>query len=250
MRDERDPLADRDREAPPPLPAAPGGCGRVAKGCGCAALVVLLAAAAVGTWVALSWRQWAVAAVRQVTEAALDETPLPADQRRRILATVDGLGEEFTAGRIGVEQMARVAEELTTGPVVPLAFLAAIDGTYLRGSGLPDGERAAARRMLERAARGVATGTIEPEEALELLQPLLERDGDDADSFRFRKRLSDDELRGFVAEVRRRVEAAGVPDEPFEVDVAAEVEAAVGRALGRGAGGGRPKAAAERSPEG
>lgn len=214
-------------------PRESGGCARVAKGCGCVAGVLVLLLVAAGTWVAFSWRHWAVFAVRTVAETALADAPLPEDQRRRILTAVDGLGAEFTAGRIGIEQMGSVCEELVQGPVMPLAFLAAIDARFVRGSGLPEEERAAARRTLERAARGVVDGTIEPEQAFDLLQPLLEQDRDDPDSFRLRDRLADDELRGFVATVRERVDAAGVPDEPFEVDVAAEVEAAISRVLGR-----------------
>lgn len=228
----RDAFGDRGADSPPPLPAEPSGCARVAKGCGCAAAVMLLVLVALGTWVAFSWRTWAVSLTRQVAEAALDSAPLEADDRRRILAAIDRLGAEFKAGRVSIEQMGHVFEEIAEGPVMPLAFLVAIDAKYLQSSGLPDEEKAAARRTLERAARGVATRAIDPAEAIGLLDPLFEREPGDADSYRLRERLTDAEIREFVDRVRERVEAAGVPDEPFDVDVAAEVEAAVARALG------------------
>lgn len=229
-RDEFDDPASNGRQA---VADEPSGCARLAKGCGCAAAVMLVVLIAFGTWVAFSWRSWAVFFLQQGMQTALDAAPLEADDKRRILAVVDRLGDEFKAGTVTVEQMGRVIEEIATGPIVPLAFLIAIDTNYLQPSGLADEERAAARRLLERAARGVTTRAIAPEEATRLVEPLFEEVPGETDSRRLRKRLTDAELRDFIARVRERVEAAGVPDERFEVDVAAEAEAAVARALGR-----------------
>lgn len=229
-----DPFAANERGSVDP--DEPSGCGRVAKGCGCVVVVALLLVVMLGAWIAVSWRSWAAFAGRRAADAMLAAAPLADADRVRIRAAVDRLGDEFTAGRITVEQMGRVAEEVARGPLLPLAVLMAIDLKYLQPSGLPPEERTAGRRLLERAARGLTTGVIEPEVAADLLEPVVEPApdaADDVDSFALKEKLTDAELREFLRRVRERVDALGIPDEPFAVDVATEVEAAIHRALGR-----------------
>lgn len=214
-----------------------GGCGQVAKGCGCAAFVALAVLLAFGIWISLSWKQWAVFLGRQMAEQAIAAAPMDPADRERILAALDTLGAEFAAGRISVEEMGDVLGGLVEGPVLPMAMVIAADAKYIRPSGLPADEKAAGRRTLERAARGVATELISKDDAAEIMKPVMEPDEADADdgaeSYRLKEKLSDAELREFLAAAKARLDLAGVPDEAYAVDIAGEIEKAIAKARGK-----------------
>lgn len=215
-------------------PPEPDGCARTAWGCGIVAAVVFLALLAVTIWVALSWKRWVVNTARQVAVDVVDRMPLEPDDRRRILAALDRVGDAFVAGRIDGDGLGRVLSGIVEGPLLPLAIVKAAELKYVARSGLPPDEQEAARRTLERAGRGLVERTLGPEDFEELTAPIMEPDPrapPEDDRRRLKERLTDDELRGFLARLKARIDEAGVPDEPWVVDVAAEVEKAVERGL-------------------
>jgi hypothetical protein len=215
-------------------PPEPDGCARAAWGCGIIAAVVFLALLAVTIWVALSWKRWVVNTARQVAVDVVDRMPLEPDDRRRILAALDRVGDAFVAGRIDGEGLGRLLSGVVDGPLLPLAIVKAADAKYVARSGLLPDEQQAARRTLERAGRGLVQTGLGPEDFEELSTPIMEpgpRAPPGDDRWRLKERLTDDELRGFLARLKARIDEAGVPDEPWVVDVAAEVEKVVERGL-------------------
>lgn len=225
--------APRHRDEPPSSADEPprSGCSQVAKGCGCVVLVLLLAALVGGVWIAMSWKRLAVGVGRRIAAEAIAAAPLPEADRRRILARLDQVGEDFAAGRIDVEQLGRIFEAIAEGPLMPLALVTAADAKYVQPSGLDLAEKRAGRRILERLARAVVTEKVEDADAEAIMRPVMTPNSDGG--FTLKESLTDAELREFLAGAKAKVDELGIPDQGFEVNVAAELDRAIDTALGR-----------------
>lgn len=221
-----------DDETQQPEEPRRGGCSQVAKGCGCVLLVLLLAVIAGGVWLAMSWKRLAVNVGKQIAQQVVADAPLAEADRRRILAVVDKVGNDFATGRIDLEKMERIMEAIVEGPLLPLAMVVAADAKYLQPSGLERDEKLAGRRTIERLARAVVAEKIQGDEAEAIMRPVLQPD-EDGDGWTLKERLSDDELRTFLRTAKAKVDELGIVDEPFDVDVAGELEKAIDKAVGR-----------------
>lgn len=146
---------------------------------GCAALLVIVVLAmAAGFWVALSWRGWAAEASRRTFAALIEKTGLPDEQKQGMIAHVDALTAEFEAGTVSLQDMAAVVEQVSRSPIIPAAVVAAMHEGYVRQSALSDEEKAEAKVVLRRYARGVYEKSI-PESAIgPTLEPISAPRGD------------------------------------------------------------------------
>lgn len=215
----------------PPAGPPPGGCGMIFRGCGCLLIVLLVAAIAVGVWVVYSWRSIAANVGHQIAVNAITAAELPEGDRRRILEWLDQIREDFAEGRIDVGQLGRMVEAIAEGWFVPLAMIAAADAKYVQTSGLDRDEKLAGRRTLERLAQAIVTQKIGPQDAETLLAPVLETK--EVGTSTLKEKVTDAELREFLAGAKERVDAIGIPDQPFTVNVADEFDKAINQALGK-----------------
>ena len=220
--------ADEFHDGYPPPQSSGGGCLK-ALGIGCGVVVVLLIVAVVV--VVWNFKRWATNIGRTAIVQTVEASKLPVDQKRRIIARVDQVAEDYKAGRITDQQLGRVVEEIQQSPLLPLGAVYFARQQYIDPSGLPADEKEDARLQLERFARGVYEGTIKEEAIDEVVEP-ISKPGT-GDQIELKERATDDEIRRMVAAAQRHADEAEVPVERFEVNVADELELAIDRALGR-----------------
>lgn len=223
----RETFATEERE-PTPV-QGPSGCRGFAMGCGCAILGLLVVLIGVGAWVAISWKGWAAGFAKQAAAEAVARSSLSPEDKARVVKRINSLADDFQAGRLTTEQAKRVFEEITNSPLLPIALVMAADEQYVKPSGLTDEEKETARRALQRLARGAFEKTIGEREINEVMQPLMDRQPDG--SQRLKNRLTDEELKAFIENAKAKADTVGVPDEPFDVNIADELDNAIDRAL-------------------
>ena len=101
---------------------------------------------------------------------------------------------------------------------------------YINPSDLSDEEKADALLTLQRFARGVFEKSI-PQKALdEITAPIKVGPVGQQE---LKETITTDELKALIEAARARADEAGVPNEPFEVNIADEIDKAIDAALGK-----------------
>jgi len=221
-------------------------------------LVILIILGGIGAWyVASNWRGWAADGAKTVVQEVLKEASLPDEQKTAIMTEVNALANDFEAGKVSLQQMTYVFEEIAESPIIPATVIGVMQQEYVAPSELTTEEKADAKLALRRLARGVYEEKIEPERVAHITDPIAAQQGEQAAiNFEIEGRrytlarpedVSTDELKDFLSRARAAADEAGIPPDPDEIDVAREVREAIGRGLTRtpGSAGGTPTAPAE-----
>ena len=222
--DSLDTLQRDDSSAPPP-----SGCRNFALGCGCAAGALLLVVVAIGAWIAMNWKTVVADGAKKVAADAVAKSKLSADDKDRVLKRINQLADDFKGGKVSTEQLAKVMEQIAKSPLLPLGLLMAADEMYVKPSGLSDDDKEAGRRTLQRFARGAFEKSIPDSDLKDVMKLLTEKQPDGND--KLKERLTDVELQAFLKKAQEKADAANVPDEPFEVSIADELDKAIDKVL-------------------
>lgn len=231
--DEQDRAQDQDsydaNERFDPRPPQSSGCRNFALGCGCAASSLILVLAGLGVWLAMNWKNWMADIGKQVAADSVARSSLPAEDKARILKRINQLADDFKSGKVSTEQIGSVMEQIAQSPLLPLGLVMAADEKYVKPSGLSAEEQEAARRTLQRLARGAFEKSIPEHDVQEVMQFVMQKQPDG--NQQLKERLTDDELKAFLEKAKEKADAANIPDEPFEVNIADELEKAIDKAL-------------------
>ena len=220
-------------EPPEEVPEKKGmsGCAMVGIGCGIGALLLVIVAVIVAWWVSRNIREFGTDIAVSAMKEGLQELDVPEDQRQRMHARIDDVGQQFKDGKLDLQQVGSIFEKLSEGPLLPAGVSLFVKRAYVRDSGLSEEEKSAADISVQRFARGVIDKSI-PEGTRESVFDLISTK--DAQGKReFKKALTDDELREFLAAVTKAADEAAVPDKVPEINFADEFDKAVDEALGQ-----------------
>ena len=205
------------------------GCRNIAIGCGCLTVLLVVVGISVGLWVQQNWKGLAADAAKMVAQQAVQEAEMPAADKQRVLDRLNRLADDFKSGKISTEQMVRVFEEVAQSPLFPIAMVMFAEKQYVGPSGLTAEEKQAAKRTLQRLARGSFEKSISSEK-LEEVMSLIQIDQGNGQK-KMKEKLTDDELKTFLARAQQVADEAAVPDEPFEVNIPDELDKAIDDAL-------------------
>lgn len=219
--------------SPPPYAKPPRGTNwtPILLGCGAVALLVLLLCGGLIWYAVSNVKSIAANAARDALVRMIRSTELSAEDKQELITEIDRVVEEYKAGEITLEQIGRIVEELEQSPLLGAAVIFFAETKYVQPSGLSDEEKAEARRTLQRVARGIHEGQLKMEQ-LEAPMQHIQRTGPDGQQ-ELKEKLTDEELRQFLAELKQLADEAQVPDEPFEVDIGQAFKEAVDRALAK-----------------
>jgi len=200
---------------------------------GCLAVlgIVLVLAIVGGIIVFMNWRSWAASGTETLMTAVVEETQLPADQKRRIKAQVSQVTDAFRAGDLRLEEIGEVAQALESHPILPVGMLEFIETDKIVSSSLSVEEKAAGALAVQRLQRAMLDKTMTLADLEPLLEPIsqLDQQGDQE----LLQNPTPPQLRQFIDGATAKADELGVPNEPFEVDIAAQVEDLINSTLGR-----------------
>lgn len=218
---------------PPPQPQSSGsGCwlGLLIGCLGTAVLGIVLCAG--GVWyVGKNAGKLVAGAVRKVIVDVVEESQLEAQEKTEVIAQIDRVVNAYSAGKISNEEVQTLLEDLQDNPVFELMQVYGVEQTYLEPSGLTAEEKQAAKRVLARVFRGMNEEKIdraEFEEAMpESMQP---QDGDKAVA-KPAEKISDDDVKTFISNLKKLADEAEIPDEDFQIDISDELKKDIDKVL-------------------
>lgn len=211
------------------------GCAKAGIGCGIVAVVLMIAAGIGAWWLANNFRAVATNAGAVVMKKALAELDLPDDQRQRINARIDDIGDKFKSGEITDQQMAAIFENVVQSPLIPAGAVLIARKAYIDNSNLDEAERDAGGLALNRFVRGCMDDLIPQGRIDDVLDHITARKN--GDRREFKQSLTDEELRAFISEAKAAADEVGVAEVVPDVNFADEFDKAVDEALGLHADG-------------
>jgi hypothetical protein len=197
-------------------------------GIGCLVIVVLGIITTVV--VVMNFKKIATSTVVAMAKAGIDESELPAEQKIRINTQIDRVAKAYLDDRISEEQLSQIMETLQQTPLLMIGMVYVFETQHLDTSDMTAEQKQTAKRTLERFARGSFEETIDPEEFDAAISIISVTDTDG--STQIKDQLTRQELDRFLAALNTAADDAQVPDEPFEVDIATQIESAVDTVLG------------------
>lgn len=220
-----------------------GGCGG---GCVVVAVIFIVVLVVAGIYVANNWRGWVAGAAEQGMREFLTRIDVPQNEKDRMSVLVDAVLTDFKAKQINVEQLERLAQSFERSPLIPMGMMLVAEASYVGPREWPAEEKEAARRTLERLTRGLVEETIPAQRMDDVLAPIsVPAEGGDAGTgtpgggpwndveLKDPSQVTDEELREFLALAKAEADRAQVPDEPYEISLAGELERVIVEGLGR-----------------
>jgi len=195
-------------------------------GIGCLGVVIVLAVLV--AYIAWNWRAWSANQIRERVMLIVETSGLPQPQREAILADVDALAEQFKAGEVSTDELRMIAEQLQG--ILPAALVYTFEVKYLPQSGLDEQEMQEAALTAQRYARGLVEGRIS-DESMQKIVPMMTKETPQEGDI-LKTEMSDEQVRDILAIMTEQVEAAGIPAEPYVVDFATRIDAAITSVLG------------------
>lgn len=183
--------------------------------------------------------KWVAGIAREAIVATINSSEIPAGEKTEVIAQVDRVVNAYTAGKINEEDLTRLMEEFQTSPAFLLISAWGLEKTYLEPSGLPEEEKTQARRTIQRAFRGLCEKKITQEQFQQVapqftqeVQVGIEDDGQIVKSEPGQPvKLTDEQVQKMMADLKKLADDAGIPDEPFQIDIGDEVKKTVDQAL-------------------
>lgn len=213
-------------------PEQKSGCGCYVVGCLIVSLVLLVAACGIGYYALQNARTWTADIADQVLTDVIDESDLPEDQKQGMKQQIGRVTQGIRDGEVGFEQMGEIGQKLAESPAMTAIPVVVARHQYINPSGLSDEEKEDANLQLERVARGLFEKTLSDEDFDEIAATIADRGSND--QWEFKEKLTDDEVRVFVEKCREKADAAGVPNDRYEVDLAEELRRSIDEVLGDG----------------
>jgi hypothetical protein len=188
--------------------------------------------AGAGTYVWVNWKPWAAGGLRQAATLAVRSAGFPRDQEARMLSRIDGVTADFEAGRINLDDLGRVMREVSGSHLLPLGFVHLADTRIVEPSTLTPEEKEAGRRSMQRFIRGVCERKLHQPDVDAVLTPIQDIRGNTRS---FKPNPSAEDVRAFLNKARVLADQARIPDEPFTINFADELDRVIDKAL-RGGG--------------
>jgi len=228
-------MAEREREPDEPRAERQepegSGCSGWLIGCGTVAGVLLLALIVGGIYVYVNFHSIVSGVANASVRSVVRNSQLPENQKTKILDRVDALKKKYDRGDVSTGQLAKIANKLSQGPLMTIGTVRFLEVKYIEGSSLSKKEKKQAHRTLDRFARGLDEEKIAPGALEKVTEPL--RNKDQSGKQKYKSNPTKDELRIFLDAARKRVEKAGIPDEPYNVDVAGKFNRVVEEVLNK-----------------
>lgn len=200
---------------------------------GCLAVLGVLAVLVVvgGVIVWMNWKGWTASGMNTAMKAAVQESKLPAEQQSRINTQIDQLTLAFESGDVTMEDLLEVVSALDNHPILPIGLLEYIEANSLGVAGITPEERAAGELATQRIQRALVEEKMVMADLDPILEPISQRDADgDLEPL---QNPTAPQVRLYIEAAQLKADELSIPNEPYDVDIAEQIERLINDTLGR-----------------
>lgn len=198
-------------------------------GCLVVFVILIVIAVLIGFWISRNWRDWAATAATEGIRQGISSSQLPAQEQQEIMVQVDRVAKAFREKTMSAEQLGKLAQTLVQSPLMSLIAASTIEKQYFAKSGLSEEEKAAGRQTLQRFIRGSIDDKINKAGIDAAMAHVADRDPQG--NWKLHQNISDADMRAFLTEAKKQADAAGIPEQPAEIDPSEEIKKIVDEAL-------------------
>ena len=222
--------APKDPSYPPPQPAKGSGMSTCLVGCAIFGVVSLLICGGVTWYVTTHIAGWGIDLVASIAKQSVDASEMRAADKEEVKGQIDRVATGFKDGKITGQELQTIVEKLTQSPLFSVLVIYGVEQQYLTDPNITPEEKADAERILQRIARGCVEGKITTSD---LQGPLskITQDNPQPGQPPQAKQVSKEDLKKCLDELEELADAKEIPDEPYELNVGAEVKRIVDEAL-------------------
>lgn len=199
------------------------------KGCLIAFIILVIIGLLGAWWVSRNWRGMLSGIASSAFNQAIDESQLPEAEKQEVKAEIERVTKGFTDGTITDQQMGQIMDGLLQSPLLPTVMVKGIESQYFDKSGLSAEEKAEGSVALQRFTNGMLTQKIGGAALDKVLAPIGDKQPDG--EWKLREKVTDDELRQFIAAAKAEADAAGIPEEVPPFDPSEELKKIIDAAL-------------------
>jgi hypothetical protein len=198
-------------------------------GCLWTSAVLVVVITLLGIWAAPRLRGWFASIGSQAIKQSIQAANLPQQEKDELGVEIDRVAEAFREGKLSGDQVGAILTMIMKSPLAGAIAVAVADAQYFDASGLSEEEKTAGRLTLQRFTLGAIDERIPEAKRDEVLALIGEKDA--KGNFQLRERVSDEELRAFLAKAQAEADAAGIEPQPPAVDLSSELKRIVDQAL-------------------
>lgn len=207
----------------PPTEGSNQGCIWALAGCGVLVLVLAGVIAGLTWWGMAKGKIMLVETFVEVVAQSLNETELPEEQKDKLIARIRNLGDDFISGDLTLEDMEQIGRRMADSrAIIAGGILYFIETEILDKAEIDDETRIAAKRAVQRLARGVVEEKIDVEQLEAIVSEFTEERPDGKKVLK--SDFSKENVDKLIESASDLADEAEVPDEAYEVDLATEVD--------------------------
>jgi hypothetical protein len=199
-------------------------------GCAIIFAILLVLAVLIGVWISRNFRGWVSDVGSTAMKQMVAESQLPPDQKQSIAGQIDRVADAFRSGRLSLAEMRNLMEKITRSPMMASIMATVADKKYIANSDLSEEEKTEGRITVRRFARGVIDRKIDQAATQSVMAPISEPGP--GGGRQLKPIVTDQELRTFLKDAKDQADKAGIPDQPENIDMAAEFKKIVDESLG------------------
>ena len=199
------------------------GCRNVAIGCSIVFLLGLVVVGVGSYFVMSNAKPWAAKAVVAGVEEGLKESDLSDKQKQEIMVRVEELSEDFASGELSFEALGQIGKEIVESRTIIAGGVEFIVSNTIEDKvDLDEEQKAEVKRLVQRMARGIAEEKLDNDDFRPLMDIVFDKTGEN--QYEVKDDLSKEDVTQFLVELEKMVDEAEIPDEPYEVDIASEID--------------------------
>lgn len=179
--------------------------------------IAILLLFGLGFWAWIESPHWFASLVNNRTEFGFRHSLLPEQEQTELIEIVQDLTSEFREGHLVWSDLPAVVDTLSKSQFAPIAFAVFIEASIISPSGLTNEEKVNAHRQLLRLQWSEIEKVIDKSETEDIWATIAEQ-GSDSTSIRFKKNLTDPQLRLFFEKAQKVLDANEIPLDPFPFD--------------------------------